>query len=285
MIVTAFFRFVDLTGKVEDLRRELLELQGLKGLILLAEEGLNGMAAGEAEDIARLKAFMESKSEFEGLEYKDSHCSEMPFSRWKIDLRAQIIMYKDSYKPSGKNNHLSPAEWHELLNGEEPVTVLDTRNHYETRVGLFKGAIDPQIDKFTEFSDYLETCDLPKDRKTLIYCTGGIRCEKAILDMEERGFQDVYQLDGGILKYMEEFPNEEFKGECFVFDHRVALDQNLAPSSQYWICPHCGDPGDMEIDCGYCDKKAKLCKACALKSPTCSKNCSYHWKRLNKVGS
>lgn len=280
MLVTTFFKFVDLSDQLESLQKELSELEGLTGLLLLAKEGVNATVAGEPEAVEILRNFLEANPALQGLEHKESTCAKNPYRRWKVEIREQLIHYTEGFRPDGLHKHMSPTEWHSVLNSDEPVTVLDTRNKYETKVGIFENAIDPEIDKFTEFADYLDECELPKEQKTLIYCTGGIRCEKAILDMEQRGFTDVHQLHGGILKYIEEFPEEKFEGECFVFDHRVAVDQKLEPSEQYWICALCGDPGQEELSCVQCGKDARLCEDCAPKSPVCSKDCRYHWLRV-----
>ena len=280
MIVTSFFRFTDLSEIREEIQQKLLAIQGIRGLIHLTPEGINGMAAGTEQELQAMKDVLESYPGLVDMDYKDSECPERPFPKWKVELKAQTILYKEQFKPTGdRHRHLTPEEWHNLLQSGEPITLLDTRNQYETCVGKFKEAIDPEIDCFTEFSDYLDACDLPKDQKTLIYCTGGIRCEKAILDMEERGFKDVYQLEGGILRYIEHFPDQEFDGECFVFDSRVSVDQELKPSTRFWICPHCGDPGDLKIACEQCGGEALLCADCAPDLPTCGKDCTYHWRR------
>ena len=115
----------------------------------------------------------------------------------------------------------------------------------------------------------------------LIFCTGGIRCEKGILDLQKQGYENVYQLEGGILNYLAQYPNDEFSGECFVFDHRVAVDQNLKASKRYTLCPHCGQPAATEIKCKRCDHPEKICVSCsheAFKGETCSKNCANQWK-------
>ena len=280
ILVTTFFRFEDLSQEKEALREELQALQELRGLVLIAGEGINGTIAGVEEAVLRFRQALENRPKLAGMEYKDSYCEKNPFPRWKVELKDQVIQYMDKFRPKGEHNHLSAAECHSLLQSGQELTVLDTRNRYETKVGTFKNAIDPEIDKFTEFTGYLDACDLPKDRTTLIFCTGGIRCEKAILDMEERGFEKVYQLEGGILKYLEEFPDQEFEGECFVFDRRVAVDQNLDPSKQYWLCPHCGDPGQVETSCAQCGEQARICAQCESEKPTCSKNCQYHYSRV-----
>lgn len=279
ILVTTFYRFVDLADERESLRAELLALPDLGGMVIIAPEGLNGTIAGTEKAVAKFREALERLDKLKGLDYKDSRCHKMPFRRWKIELKQQAILYKDECNPSGKRGHLSPSQWKELMDGDEEITILDTRNTYEVELGTFQGAIDPKIDKFTEFSDFLEKSDLPKNRKTLIFCTGGIRCEKAILDMEERGFEDVCQLDGGILKYLEEYPDEGFDGECFVFDKRVAVNQSLQPTSNFWLCPHCGDPGTVKIPCGNCREEASICQDCQKTKPTCSKDCQYHWLR------
>lgn len=282
LLVTSFYKFTDLSTERDALQAELLELTEVKGLVLLAPEGINGMAAGSASAVAELRQKLAAVPGLESLDYKDSYCDEMPFDRWKVEQKNTLILYKGQFSPAGSHRHLSPQEWHRLLQSDQPITVLDTRNRYETRVGKFKQAIDPEIEAFTEFADYLDHCDLPKDQTTLIYCTGGIRCERAILDMEERGFTNVYQLEGGILRYLEEFPNQEFDGECFVFDKRVAVDQRLEPSTTYWLCPHCGDPGRASTQCRHCRSEARLCDDCLPAKPTCSKDCQNRWERKGR---
>lgn len=277
--ICTFYRFADLSEVRESLREELQALKDIRGLVLIAPEGINGTVAAPIAVMQRFKDILQAEPKLADLEYKTSWSEKYPFPRWKVELKDQTIQYVDKFRPDGSRPHLTPAEWHAMLQGDEEVTVLDTRNTYEVKVGTFKNAIDPGIEKFTEFADYLDECELPKDKPTLIFCTGGIRCEKAILDMEERGFDKVYQLEGGILKYLEEYPEGEFEGECFVFDRRVAVDKNLAPSEQYWLCPHCGNPGQLECTCAQCDQTARVCEACASQKPTCSKNCQYHYER------
>jgi UPF0176 protein len=155
--------------------------------------------------------------------------------------------------------------------------IVDARNDYEYAIGKFKGAIDPSIKTFSEFPEFVKKGELPKDKKVMMYCTGGIRCEKALLEMEKQGYSDVYQLEGGILAYLQQFPEGNFEGECFVFDKRVAVDQHLQPSQTYHICPHCGNPGTLEVNCLACNKQAIVCYGCAKEErhKTCSKNCAY----------
>ncbi len=157
--------------------------------------------------------------------------------------------------------------------------MLDTRNRYETEIGQFKGAVIPPIDTFREFPAYLQQSQFDKSKPFLIYCTGGIRCEKAALEMKRQGFDKVYQLDGGILRYFETSQAKAWEGECFVFDYRVAVDKQLQPTSNYKFCPHCGQPGKEHIACTRCDTPAQVCHHCLAREAaraSCSKNCAYH---------
>jgi len=281
--VTAFYKFVRIPHKkIPIIESELSISAGslhIRGLIILAPEGANGTVAGNPEDLEEFKAFLTKSLGAESINFKDSWASKNPFRRFKLKLRNEIVTLgkPEIFPESAKNNHLSPREWHQVLETED-VVLLDTRNSYETALGTFQNAVDPDIKTFNQFPEYLERTQIPKDKKVLMYCTGGIRCEKAMVEMQQRGYQNVFQLEGGILKYLEEFPDGKFKGECFVFDHRVAVDQNLHSSKKYHLCVHCGDPGEIKLPCLNCGEEAKICQNCAQveSQKTCSKNCAYH---------
>jgi UPF0176 protein len=248
---------------------------------LLADEGINGTVAGAAEPMLEFKRELSAIVYFAGLSFKDSTADRPPFRRLAVQIRDEIVTLKSGIKiPKIKpENRLSPTEWNEMIvNRGESVTILDTRNTYETQMGKFRGAVDPRIKAFGEFPDYVRRSGIPKDKPVLMYCTGGIRCEKAIEEMYAQGYSEVYQLDGGILKYLEEYPDHQFDGECFVFDHRVAVDQRLQPTTRYRLCPHCGDPGTVTIQCGYCSQSTMICAECNghEHKKSCSKNCTYH---------
>ena len=249
---------------------------GMTGLVLVGTEGLNGTVAAETEEILNIwKQKLESC--FGEIVFKDSFSDDQPFKRWFVKIRNEIVSLGDTeIIPHGKHNHIPPEEWDRMME-EEDVVVLDTRNTYETEIGMCEGAIDPSLRTFQEFSEYVEKCDIPKDKKVLMYCTGGIRCEKACLEMERQGYENVFQLDGGILRYMKERPQKKWKGECFVFDHRVAVNEDLKPSERYGLCPHCGDPGDQHISCEHCQKPGMMCVRCikSMDRQTCSKDCAY----------
>jgi len=283
-LVTSFYRFSSISehelGKIELRLRAFSRNTALRGLVITAQEGMNGTVAGKQKDIDALKDLICSMVGFEQTEFKDSWSDFQPFKRFKVKRRPEIVTFTDSdiLPDESDSSHLAPAEWDKVLEEESGVLLLDTRNKYETSLGMFDGAIDPEIDVFTQFSDFVRQLEVPLETKVLMYCTGGIRCEKASLEMKRRGFSNVYQLKGGILKYLEEFPGQKFKGECFVFDHRVALDQELNPSVRYRLCPHCGDPGDQLIECSRCEKEAVICSEChkVTVRQSCSKDCCHH---------
>ncbi|HEX4926013.1 MAG TPA: rhodanese-like domain-containing protein, partial [Bdellovibrionales bacterium] len=205
-------------------------------------------------------------------------------------------------------------DWNAIISDPE-VLVLDTRNDYEYEIGKFKGAINPNIDEFREFPERLKELAIPKDKTVLIYCTGGIRCEKAILEMNKQGYEKVYQLEGGILNYLEymrdltlaraQHPaggesksnavesaastpeaastapapvDSLWEGECFVFDRRVAVGPDLNPTNRYALCPHCGQAASTKLNCLRCDNTFRICVKCAdiPERQTCSKNCHHH---------
>ncbi|MBM3231742.1 hypothetical protein FJZ28_05500 [Candidatus Peregrinibacteria bacterium] len=257
------------------LRTELLNFgkrRGLEGLTLIATEGINATVCGSPEAIAEWKAMLTER--FGHIVFKDSTAPRSVFRRFSVKIKPEIVgLKKPDVRPQGRHRHLSPEEWEKTLE-QEDVVLVDTRNSYEYSIGKFRGAIDCGTDSFGEFPAFVEKAKLPKDKKILMYCTGGIRCEKALLEMESQGYDNVYQLEGGILGYLEKFPHKHFEGECFVFDYRVAVNQELRPSDVYGLCPHCGLAGSIRVHCR-CGKQGFACGEC-LKDPscrTCSKRC------------
>ena len=261
---------------------QLAEETGLRGLVVLGNEGLNGTVAGTPEAITAFKGFVQKLAGDTAPEFKDATAEKQPFNRFKIDVRPEIVTSGQPIRggEAPKDSYLSPAEWHEILESGEDIALVDTRNFYETAIGTFTGAIDPKISKFSEFPEFLESSGIPKDKKLLLFCTGGIRCEKAVVSARRAGFENAYQLHGGILKYLETYPKGRFEGECFVFDHRVAVDGELQPSKTYKLCPHCGNPAKEQISCEKCGTGAIVCEGCLQEQHrrTCSKNCAHHRK-------
>ena len=274
--ITACYAFFPLAeGLIRNLQQELITFgleREMKGLVLLASEGLNATVCGSASSIAEWKQRM--RELHRDVTFKDSESDVEVFKRWSVKIKPEIVGLKDpSVIPAGKHKHLSPEEWQAMLTRED-VVVVDARNDYEYAIGKFPGAMNPGINAFHEFPEWAKDAAIPKDKKVLMYCTGGIRCEKALLTMEAEGFNDVYQLEGGILGYLEKFPTGDFEGECFVFDHRVAVDGHLRPSQVYGLCPHCGHAGDVAVTCA-CGTGQKICSDCARDASckTCSKRC------------
>ncbi len=251
ILVRAFYRFtfVDFprVQELKDRLDEVAEQHSLGGSILLSSEGCNGTIAGLPSAIEA--AFEVLRQVYPDLRGQDSWHSRIPFGRWKVLLKDQIVAARDKELSPNSNydGQLDPESWDKACEmarrGE--AQMIDVRNHYEVAIGTFPEAIDPGTATFKEFSDYLDRevgQSLDPEKPTAIFCTGGIRCEKARMDLERRGFQNILQLHGGILGYLKAKPKGGFQGECFVFDERVALDADLAPSQIYDRCPGCGDP-------------------------------------------
>ncbi len=252
IVVAALYKFVTLEDFAA-LRVPLLaamKVHGVKGTLLLAQEGINGTISGSRAAIDAFLAVLKADRRFADIEHKESFCAENPFYRSKVKLKKEIVTIGvDGVDPNRQvGTYVAPAEWNELI-ADPDVLVLDTRNGYEVAIGTFEGAADPGIASFGEFPEYVgKTLDPARHRKVAMFCTGGIRCEKASSYMQSRGFREVYHLKGGILKYLEEVPQAQSKwrGECFVFDHRVAVGHGLAPSA-IEMCHGCRmplEPGD-----------------------------------------
>jgi len=235
--VAAFYQFAALPDFLElrePLRAVCVRL-GLKGSVLLAHEGINGTLAGNSEGIAALVAELKQGALFGGrldhLELKYSTAGTMPFRRLKIRLKREIVTLGDTSADPARRvgTYVDPADWNDLITAPDTL-VLDTRNAFEVAMGTFEGAVDPGIRSFGQFRDFsARHLDPGKHRRIAMFCTGGIRCEKASAYLLSRGFAEVYHLKGGILKYLEGVPEAEsrWRGECFVFDERVALGHGL----------------------------------------------------------
>jgi UPF0176 protein len=289
-VVSAFYQFLNVEHAQLELAKrrleEFCEQSGIRGLVVMGGEGINATIAGSVEGVAEFHKLLRELIPAVSYIPKESHAPVIPFARFKIDLRPEIITTKDLSLSSqdSKGTHLTPQEWHDMISNDPDVVIVDTRNDYETEIGVFEGAVDPKIKKFSDFQGYLETAELPRDKKLLLYCTGGIRCEKAVPEVKRLGYEKVYQLEGGILRYLEEFPDGHFKGECFVFDHRVAVDSQLRPTSRYKLCPHCGNTAQDSISCSKCGKSAFVCHRCVEREDlqSCSKNCAHHLRLRSK---
>jgi UPF0176 protein len=247
VVVAALYKFVALED-FHELREPLLDAclaAGARGTLLLAHEGINGTIAASRQGIDEVLAYLRSDPRLQDLEHKESLDDHMPFYRMKVKLKKEIVtMGIAGIDPNQRvGTYVRPTDWNELLSDPE-VLLLDTRNDYEVGIGSFRGALDPETTTFREFPAYVRKhLDPGQHKKVAMFCTGGIRCEKASAFMLQEGFQEVYHLQGGILKYLEEVPQEEslWEGECFVFDNRVAVNHRLE-KGQYDQCHGCRHP-------------------------------------------
>lgn len=265
--VAALYRFVALTD-LPALQAELkatCDENGISGTILIAPEGVNGTIAGVGE---KLEAALDVLDRLTGIrqgELKYSTASGNPFRRMKVRIKKEIITMAAPEADPTKivGTYVKPEDWNALIADPE-VTLIDTRNDYETRVGIFKGAIDPKIEKFTDFKDFVaENMDPAKQKKVAMFCTGGIRCEKASAYMLAHGFEEVYHLQGGILKYLETIPADQsqWDGECFVFDRRVAVGHGLVEGN-HDLCYGCREPLTQEEMASPAYEKGVSCPHC-----------------------
>lgn len=245
--VCALYKFVRLEN-FENLKPSLvatMEENEVKGTLLLAEEGINGTIAGPQAGIDNVLNFLEQDSRLSPLSFKVSYNTENPFQRTKVKLKKEIVtMGVEGIDPTlTVGTYVKPKDWNALISDPD-VLLVDTRNDYEVEIGTFKNAINPDTETFREFPEYVaKNLDKNKHKKVAMFCTGGIRCEKSTAYLKEQGFEEVYHLEGGVLKYLEEVPQEEtmWEGECFVFDSRVAVNHNLE-QGQYDQCFACRFP-------------------------------------------
>jgi UPF0176 protein len=247
--VAALYRFVRLED-YQNLRAPLLafcDARGIRGTLLLAEEGINGTIAGTPRAISEVLAYLRSDDRLADLECKFSYNTDRPFLRMKVKLKKEIVtMGRPGIDPNQSvGRYASPEQWNALVDDPDCL-VIDTRNDYEVEIGTFQGAINPNTTSFREFPEWVEeNLDPSKHKKVAMFCTGGIRCEKSTSLLVSMGFEDVWHLQGGILNYLEKTPVEQtrWNGECFVFDSRVSVDHHLE-KGRYDQCYACRFPID-----------------------------------------
>ncbi|MDH5655631.1 MAG: rhodanese-related sulfurtransferase [Spirochaetia bacterium] len=245
--VAAMYKFVKFSN-YRDFREPLLKLMkenGIKGTLLLADEGINGTVAGSYESIQFLISWLKKDPRFSDLGCKFSYDESIPFNRVRVKLKKEIVTMGihgiDPLKTVG--TYISPADWNQLISDPE-VLLIDTRNEYETRIGTFQNALIPHTDHFRQFPEYIRrNVNKNQHKKVAMFCTGGIRCEKATAYLKEMGFEEVFHLQGGILNYLEKVNSDDsmWDGECFVFDRRVSVNHLLEKGS-YDQCHACRMP-------------------------------------------
>lgn len=272
ILLAAMYKFVRLPDyeALRPIYKQRMLDADIRGTILLAEEGINGTISGTPEAVHAFLDYLREDPRLVDIEHKESFFDRHPFARTKVRLKKEIISMGIPADPNEKvGQYLTPEQWNTLLQDPD-VLLLDSRNDYETHLGTFKGAVDPNIDNFKQLPDYVEKhLDPKKHKKVATFCTGGIRCEKFTTYLLDKGFEEVYHLKGGILKYLEEIPAEKslWEGECFVFDQRVGVGHNLEPSADASMCFACGHPllpedrahADYvyEKSCPYCPEHKK----------------------------
>ena len=279
IVVAALYKFAKLPD-YRALRERVLaccEAHGLKGTLLLAQEGINGTVAGSRSGVDGLLAYLRADARLATLEHKESLSDDMPFYRMKVRAKQEIVtLGVPGIDPNEKvGTHVAAEDWNALISDPEMVLV-DTRNDYEYEIGTFPGALDPHTTTFRDFPAYVRAhLDPAQHKKVALFCTGGIRCEKATAYLLNQGFEKVYHLQGGILKYLEKIPAEQslWQGECFVFDQRVAVGQGLTQGThqQCRACRHPISPEDQGspqyqtgVSCPHCyatlsdDKRARV---------------------------
>ena len=252
----------------------------LRGRIIVAAEGLNGTVSGSAENCARYMAAVKADPRFAALEFKIDEVPAHTFQKLHVRVKAEIVHSSLHHmRPHEKTGqHLSPAEF-KALKDREDVVVVDVRSDYEYNLGRFKNAVTLDMENFRDFPERVERLKEFKDKKILTYCTGGVKCEKASAYLLEQGFENVYQLHGGIIKYGIEAGGEDFDGQCYVFDNRVAVDVNRVNPSVISRCQHCQQPSNRLVNCAnpHCNAHLPLCEACGEQlQGACSDACAAH---------
>ena len=248
-VVAAFYKFVTLENAeiLRDSLRKLCDENAIKGTILLAHEGINATISGDEISLHRVLDWIKNDARFADLKVKISRHESQPFARLKVKIKPEIVtLGMPEISPTKVVGvYVRPRDWNDLIS-QDDVLVLDTRNDYEVEVGTFANAINPRTRSFRQFPEAVEKLEVDKKTPIAMFCTGGIRCEKASSLLVEAGFEHVYHLQGGVLQYLEDVSPEDslFKGECFVFDERVALDGGLK-RGEWMLCAKCGQPVQM----------------------------------------
>lgn len=268
--VCAMYRFVDLPN-FEELKQPLLDTMlahDVRGTLLLAAEGINGTVSGSQSSIEALLEWIRQDERLADIDFKLSFDDEQPFYRTKVKLKKEIVtMGVEGVDPKRVvGTYVKPKDWNALISDPE-VVLIDTRNDYEVEIGTFQGAVNPNTTTFREFPDYVKKeLDVERHKKVAMFCTGGIRCEKSTAYLKEQGFEEVYHLEGGILKYLEEVDQNDsmWEGDCFVFDNRVAVKHNLE-KSDYEQCHACRMPITADEMASEHYKRGVSCPKCVGK--------------------
>ena len=245
--------------------KSFLNSLAIRGTLLLAREGINGTISGSKDNIEKVLDYLQSDTRFHGIDFKYSYSEKIPFKRLKVKLKKEIVTMglKEIDPTHSVGTYVRPKDWNDLINDPD-VVLIDTRNNYEYEIGSFKGAINPKTETFREFPKFTKNnLEKYRNKKIAMFCTGGIRCEKSTAYLKSEGFENVFHLQGGILKYLEEIGEDEslWEGECFVFDDRVAVKHNLE-QGKYDQCHACRFPITKEDTLHPHYEKGASCPRC-----------------------
>lgn len=286
--VISYYKFNPIANPEQFCREHKSKCTSLNlfGRIYIAAEGINGSAAGRPEDIEKYQRYLTGLPGFEDTQFKEDPCEYIPFDRLKVKTRPELVAlkYPAPLDPhAGGGRHLTPEEWRQTLESGKEFVLLDVRNNYESAIGHFPGAIRPDIENFYDFPAWLEKAGIDKNKKVLMYCTGGIRCEKFSVLMRKQGFSDVNQLYGGILNYAQKEAGRHFEGKCFVFDDRLAVPVQTEQAEPVGRCLISGVPCDTYLNCANlnCNCLFICCEEAATKMDgCCSEECRKSvWKK------
>lgn len=266
IVVATFYHFAEMPdcAALQPVYKAEMLKHGVNGTILVTPEGVNSTIAGPRAGIDAFLAFLRSDARLATMTHKESFTESTPFNRVKVKLKKETIPLGVAVNPTRPGTYVKPREWNALISQPGTITI-DTRNGYEVEIGQFKGAHNPDTRTFKELPQWLAD-NLPDDKATRIamYCTGGIRCEKSTAYLKQQGYENVYHLEGGILKYLEDVPAEEslWDGACYVFDDRVAVNHDLSPATEFQNCPCCNKPV-IAADLRRATNRGISCRSCA----------------------
>ena len=275
-----FYKYVELESlnKLKRTCKALCEELGLQGTVLIALEGINGCLTGDDDKIQKFKEALTSDKRFSDMEFKEADTNEHGFKKVKIKIKPEIVTSNFGVDVKDRAEYIEPNELREMFEKDEDFVMVDMRNNYESEVGVFDKTIALDIDNFREAPKAMhQLADVPKDKKVVAYCTGGVRCEKGSALLKKQGFKNVRHLHGGILRYGKEIGNKFWNGKCFVFDDRVVVD--IDPNSKadpISKCVLCKVPNDHYENCKSvkCDKRFLSCEKCFdVLNGCCSKKC------------
>ena len=275
IVVSSFYKYINVKNpeKFQEEHQIYCNSLGVKGKVLIAEEGINGTISGTESQVEEYENYLIKNKLFKNMNFKRNNADEHPFKKTITRLKNEIVTSRFKVNLKNKGSYISPKELKRLLDNNEDVILLDARNNYESKVGKFKNAITPNIETFRDFNKAAMQMKKLKDKKIITYCTGGVRCEKASALLKENGFKNVFQLHDGILNYVEQFPGTYFEGRCFVFDNRLSIPTG---SEDISYCKHCHAPSGRYINCANikCDELFLCCEECDSKfNHRCSKKC------------